>query len=75
MDSVRSRMKKEYDFLRGSKGRFYNPRIKINLPIYLEPENHAFVENIAKKKHSDLTTVVNELIKSARKIMYLSYLL
>lgn len=68
-------MKKEYDFSKGERGKFYNPGANINLPIYLEPENHAFVENIAKKKHSDLTTVVNELIKSARKIMYLSYLL
>lgn len=57
-------MKKEYDFSRGERGKFYNAEAKINLPIYLEPENHAFVENIAKKKHSDLTTVVNELIKS-----------
>lgn len=57
-------MQKEYALSEGKRGKFYNPRIKINLPIYLEPENHAFVENIAKKKHSDLTTVVNELIKS-----------
>lgn len=57
-------MKKEYDFSKGERGKFYNSRIKINLPIYLEPQNHAFVENIAKKKHSDLTTVVNALIRS-----------
>ena len=43
-------MKKEYDFSKGERGKFYNPGAKIDLPIYLEPGNHAFVENIAKKE-------------------------
>lgn len=57
-------MKKEYDFSKGERGKFYNPNVKINLPIYLRPENLTFVEKIAKEKHQDLTTVVNELIKN-----------
>jgi hypothetical protein len=57
-------MKKEYDFSKGERGKFYNPKAEINLPIYLEPDNLAFVEVIAKKKQSDLTTIVNELIRS-----------
>jgi hypothetical protein len=38
--------------------------IKINLPIYLEPDIQEFVENIAAKKGMDVETVVNELIKN-----------
>ena len=57
-------MKEEYDFSKGERGKFYKKDIKLNLPIYLEPEIFSFVENIAKKKKSDLSTVVNDLIKT-----------
>ena len=57
-------MKKEYDFSKGERGKFYKPKLKLSLPIYLEPEILSFVEKIAKKKKSDLSTVVNELIKT-----------
>jgi hypothetical protein len=49
-------MKKEYDFSKGERGKFYHPKTKLNLPIYLEPENLAFIEEIARKKQTDLTT-------------------
>jgi len=31
-------MKKEYNFSKGERGKFYKSDIKINLPIYLEPD-------------------------------------
>jgi|TARA_B100000315_G_scaffold215359_1_gene214602 hypothetical protein len=61
-------MKKEYDFSKGERGKFYKPDLKLNLPIYLEPETLTFVQSIAKKKKSDLSTVVNKLLKSDIKI-------
>ncbi len=61
-------MKKEYDFSKGERGKFYKPNLKLNLPIYLEPETFTFVQSIAKKKNSDLSTVVNKLLKSDMKI-------
>jgi len=57
-------MKKEYDFSEGIKGKFYRPNVRINLPIYLDPENLDFVEKIAKKKNQDIAVIVNKLIKS-----------
>ena len=57
-------MKEEYDFSKGERGKFYKKNIKLNLPIYLEPEIFSFVEDIAKKKNLDLSTVVNDLIKT-----------
>lgn len=56
-------MKKEYDFSKGERGKFHHPDAKLNNPIYLDPENHAFVEEIAKKNKTDVNSVVNELIK------------
>jgi hypothetical protein len=31
-------MKKEYDFSKGARGKFYRPDIQLNLPVYLEPD-------------------------------------
>lgn len=61
-------MKKEYDFSKGEKGKFYNKNAKFNLPIYLESETLSFVEKIADKKQSDISTVVNDLLKEDMKI-------
>ena len=61
-------MKKEYDFSKGERGKFYKPNLKLNLPIYLEPEIMIFVKSIAKKKNSDLSTVVNDLIKTDKQL-------
>ena len=56
-------MKKEYDFSKGERGKFHRPDAKLNIPVYLDPENHAFVEEIAKKNKTDVNSVVNEFIK------------
>ena len=61
-------MKKEYDFSKGERGKFYKPNLKLNLPIYLEPKVITFVAAIAKKKHVDLSTVVNNLIKTDKRL-------
>jgi len=61
-------MKKEYDFSEGERGKFYKPDLKLNLPIYLDPETRSFIEKIAKKKKTDLSTVVNDLIKTDMQI-------
>jgi hypothetical protein len=31
-------MKKEYDFSKGERGKFYRPDIQLSLPVYLEPD-------------------------------------
>ena len=56
-------MEQEYDFSKGERGKFYRENVKINLPIYLEPDIQDFVESIALKKGLDVDTVVNKLIK------------
>jgi len=61
-------MKKEYDFSKGERGRFYKDNSIINLPVYLDSDNLRFVEKIARDKKSDLNTIVNQLIKENIKI-------
>jgi hypothetical protein len=62
-------MKKEYNFSKGVRGKFYRSNVKINLPIYLDPENLDFVEKIAKKKNQDIAVIVNKLIKSDKEFV------
>lgn len=57
-------MKEEYDFSKAERGKFYHPDVTLNIPIYLEPENLVFVEKLAKKKRSDMSKIVNDLIRS-----------
>jgi hypothetical protein len=57
-------MKHEYDFSKGKRGKFYSPDAKFNLPVYLDSDVRRFVEDVAKKKRSDVSTVVNRMLKS-----------
>ncbi len=60
-------MKKEYDFSKAERGRFYAPGATFNIPVYLDKDNRAIVEKIAERKHLDVSTVVNQLIRSRTK--------
>jgi hypothetical protein len=62
-------MKKEYDFSKGERGKFYNKDAKFNIPIYLEPGIQSFVENLAIKRKTNISKVVNDLIKTDMKIV------
>jgi hypothetical protein len=61
-------MKKEYDFSKGERGKFYRPGMKLNIPIYLDEEVSAFAQKIALKKRIDRSSVVNELLRGDIKI-------
>ena len=57
-------MKKEYDFSTGVPGKFYKQGAKLNLPVYLDKEVLAFVRRIAEKRKTDVSSIVNELIRN-----------
>ena len=61
-------MKKQYDFSKGVRGKFYRGNLKINLPIYLDSEQLEFIQKLAAKKRKDVKTVVNDLIKTNMKL-------
>ncbi len=64
-------MKKEYDFSKGIRGKFYNADAEFNLPIYLEPEIAKFVEKLAIEKNVERSQIVNMLLKKDKEIIEL----
>ncbi len=61
-------MRKEYDFSKGKRGKFYHSDMKLNIPVYLDEEVSAFVDKIASKKGIDRSSVVNKPLKGDIKI-------
>jgi hypothetical protein len=61
-------MKDEYDFSKAERGKFYRPNATLNLPVYLEEEVLAFIQSIAEKRNEDLSSVVNQLIRTDMKL-------
>ncbi|MBM4142288.1 MAG: hypothetical protein FJ225_01650 [Lentisphaerae bacterium] len=57
-------MKKEYDFSKGVRGKFYRPNATFNMPVYLDSRVRRFVEQIAENKRTDVSAVVNRLLRS-----------
>ena len=67
--SDKNEMAKEYDFSGGERGKFYRPEAKSQIPVYLEPDTHAFVEEIARRRGTDVSEVVNGLLKADRDLL------
>jgi len=57
-------MRKEYDFSKGTRGKFYETKARLSLPVYLDSDVQHFVEQIARTRRSDISRVVNQLLKS-----------
>jgi hypothetical protein len=62
-------MKKEYDFSKGVRGKFYRPNARLNLPIYLDEDIAEFIQKYAKRKKVDAQTVVNKLLRNNKEII------
>ncbi len=56
-------MKKEYDFSKAERGKFYRPDTELNLPVYLDEDVLAFVQGIAEKRDTDPSSVVSQLLR------------
>ena len=62
-------MKKEYDFSKGVRGKFYRPNAKFNMPVYLDDKVQVFVARIAENKRTDVSAVVNRLLRSEMELV------
>ncbi len=62
-------MKSEYDFSGGKRGQFYQPNLKLNLPVYLDAEVVSYLNTIAKKQGKPLSEVANALLKKEIEII------
>ena len=56
-------MNEAQDFSKGEQGKFYRPNIILKLPIYLDDDLVAFIEEYAKEKKEDFQTVVNDILR------------
>ena len=56
-------MRREYDFSKGVRGKFYRKNAEIRLPIYLDVKLQKQLERLAEKNGRDLTDLVNQLIQ------------
>ena len=56
-------MKKEYDFSKGERGKFYHAEAQFELPIYLEPDVAAFLRKVALQKGVEVEAIVNDWIR------------
>ncbi len=57
-------MKKEYDFSKGVRGKFYRPNVRLNLPIYLDADVAEVVQRHAERKRVDVQTLVNQFLRA-----------
>lgn len=62
-------MRKEYDFSKGERGKFYHPNATLNLPIYLDPDIAEFIQKYARGKNVDSETIVNEWLRNNIKVV------
>ena len=53
----------EIDFTAGTRGEFYRPDTKLNLPVYLDAEVLAYLSAIASRKGVELSALANDLLK------------
>ena len=57
-------MKKEYDFSKAERGRFYRRDPELRLPIYLEARLQKRVESLATRTGRDVGEVVNQIVET-----------
>jgi hypothetical protein len=62
-------MKKEYDFSKAVRGKFYRRNVRLNLPIYLDEDVADFVRQFAKRKKLDAQTAVNKILRGNKEII------
>lgn len=56
-------MKREYDFSKAARGKFYRKGAELRLPIYLEAKLQEQVERLAEKNGKDVGEMVNHLVR------------
>ena len=56
-------MRREYDFSKGVRGKFYRKGAVLRLPIYLDAKLQEQLERLAQKKGKDVGEMVNQLVR------------
>jgi cytidylate kinase len=56
-------MKREYDFSKAVRGKFYRKSAELRLPIYLDPKLESKLKRIALRKGKDVGEIVNQWLR------------
>ena len=56
-------MPDEIDFSVGVRGKFFQPALKLNLPVYLDADVQTFLVALASKKGVGMSVIANDLLK------------
>ena len=62
-------MKVEYDFSKGTHGKFYHPNAVFGFPVYLEPDVDDFMSKLAEEQDIDIQKLVNEWLRMNIKLL------
>ncbi|MCL1824801.1 MAG: hypothetical protein FWG26_02485 [Betaproteobacteria bacterium] len=53
----------EIDFSKGTRGKFFHPGTRLNLPVYLDDQVQSRLAALANAKGVDFSTLVNDLLR------------
>jgi hypothetical protein len=62
-------MKREYDFSKGVRGKFYKAGATFKLPVYLDEKVQSYLAAKAESKGVELSDLVNDLLKKEIEII------
>ena len=62
-------MKREYDFSKGVRGKFYRKRAELRLPVYLDAKLHQKLERLAEENGKDVGEMVNQIVQKEMKVI------
>jgi len=56
-------VRKQYNFSRGKRGRFFHPGVELYIPVYLDPHVAESVREHARKRNTSVGSLVNEWLR------------
>ena len=62
-------MKREYDFSKAVRGKFYRKGAVLRLPIYLDAKLQNQLERLAQRKGKDIGDLVNQMVRKELEII------
>jgi hypothetical protein len=62
-------MRKEYDFSKGERGKFYRPDAELNIPVYLDEDVASFLRKLAEQKGTDVESIVNDWLRQSIRLV------
>lgn len=57
-------MKDHYDFSVAERGKFYRADAEFHFPVYLEPDIHDFLSQLAEQRSIAVDELVNNLLRA-----------